>query len=294
MRPLNPKASFVVFVVLCCSCWRLAWSCVFLVFSRRALAGFLFFLVGSFVLWTRFSCSCPGIHQEGGLRRQGPRAPFSLLASSSSTEALCNDPLGRLQLHARPRCNSRPTRRFPDTINDDSTWHPGGLSRKRRYLSNWCDAHTQDTLMTQSTQTDRITLRTPPGPWGWTSPYFDRDPDLVRMALQHHHRIPSLPNDTHCPLCGQVMDCLATTPAVCPCAGDRNRRRPSVFDEAAQEGGFYPQKERAGLQTDGLPQRASPLQHGVGKTRLQSLGFCGCLLLSPTIQMPWPVDRAHP
>ena len=40
-RPYIPNAVCVVSVLWCCSCWRLAWFCVFLVFSCRALAGFL-------------------------------------------------------------------------------------------------------------------------------------------------------------------------------------------------------------------------------------------------------------
>ena len=39
-------------------------------------------------------------------------------------------------------------------------------------------------------------------------------------ALQHRLRIPILDQDTHCPLCGKVLDCLYDHAAVCPCARD--------------------------------------------------------------------------
>ena len=62
--------------------------------------------------------------------------------------------------------------------------------------------------------------------------------------------IPFLTQDTQWVLCSHVMDRIGDHAAVCPCAGDRNRRHNAVTHvcyDAALEGSLHPQKEKPGL-----------------------------------------------
>ena len=148
--------------------------------------------------------------------------------------------------------------------------------------------HTIDTLLQQATQGERISLELHQVP---------RDAELIRTALRHHLRITVLNQDTQCPWCGQVPDRICDRAAVCPRAGDGNRRHNAlghVFYEATQAA----QKEQAGVlqprpDSDGLPQQASldrPADVWIlrGKDMIpEALGFRGPIpVLRPATRSP--------
>ena len=95
-----------------------------------------------------------------------------------------------------------------------------------------------------------------PGTGAWligscASSFFNFNPDLVRSELQRRFRIPFFARETQCTVCGQLVDRFCNLAAVCPCAGDRDRRHNAVaqvFYDAAQEAGLHAQRKMCLLQ----------------------------------------------
>ena len=128
---------------------------------------------------------------------------FGILASSSSTAALCNS-LWYAYNDTHDLDGAAADTQFRRNIHEDAAWRPDGSARTQSDMSNLRDAHTLGTLMQHATHGDQISRA---GDWlvgGSNSPLFDWAADLTRTALPH--RILFLDQDTQCPMCGQVLE----------------------------------------------------------------------------------------
>jgi hypothetical protein len=132
-----------------------------------------------------------------------------------------------------------------------------------------------DAAMLQQLKTDNlhdaflgahIALTSLPGAGAWlTAPPVDDgreiDAPLFQIALKRRLRMPVYDQDSHCPLCGQVLDKFGDHALVCQCGGDRTVRHHAIRNvcyEEASDGGARPEREKAGLLparpgSDGLP-----------------------------------------
>ena len=194
----------------------------------------------------------PGVHQEGKPRYHRPHTPVSRspsLASSSRTEALCNNLLDA--------CSSTPDpdvaawTRVQATINDEAAWHTGGPAHNQRCRSNRRThaGHSDDPGHTETASTSNIVPRGQ-GPGSWGAP-----PHSIATPISfERHFTPFLSQDTQCTLRGQVLDHVL-----------RRRREPQTtrWPAPSTKPPRNPaQKENARLSqprpaTDGLPRRAS-------------------------------------
>ena len=184
--------------------------------------------------------SCPLLMKPGSAPTPPSRmadwaseTPFSTLWQPSWPPAAAQSPSATAfgtptTTHAHP---------LRQNMHDDAAWRPGRSTHTQSCLFNVCDVHKLDTLVQQGTHTSPSNFKSPElvgGP-NFSLSLFDSDVDLVRVALQHLHRIPFLDQDTQCSSCGQVLERFGLA-AVCPCAGSRYWRHTAaahVFYEAA-------------------------------------------------------------
>ena len=183
---------------------------------------------------------------------------------------------------------------FQRTSHDDAAWHRCCTTHSQIDLSNWCDAHTLDSLMEEATQGDRnsLELHQVHGSGSLVSGRNPPPTSLTGKALQHRLRIPFLAEDTQCPAFVQVLDrCDGAT--VYPRA-DPNHRHNAVATSTKPHRKQGSASQRAGLfqlrpDTDGFRQRASCMDLP-WRPDPRSLGLCGHFLPPPSVLEPRPTE----
>jgi hypothetical protein len=201
--------------------------------------------------------------QHGGLGIRDPsrHGSAAYLASLLQTRALCqridiqfdvDDACGGSCLHAteadvRSNCL------------EQAAFERGSRCLTQKDLSGLLDAAMLQQLKSASVHdagfAAHIALTSLPGAGAWlTAPPVEDgreiDSELFKVALKRRLRMPVFEQDSHCPLCGQVLDTWGDHALVCQCGGDRTIRHNAMrnaFFEEASEAGTRPEREKAGL-----------------------------------------------